>query len=93
MRLARTQLIASYLYGESSMALDAKIRDSIVIPAICAPMFLVSGPDLVREACKAGLIGGLPRLNARNIEELESWLADIRRDLDTHTALLRRYGS
>jgi len=68
------------------MALDAGIRNSLTLPAICAPMFLVSGPDLVREACKAGLVGGLPRANARNFEEFEAWLRDIRCDLDAHTA-------
>ncbi len=68
------------------MALDAKIRESIVLPAVCAPMFLVSGPDLVREACKAGLIGALPRQNARTVEEFEVWLRDIRRDLEAYTA-------
>jgi len=67
------------------MALDAKIRESIVLPAVCAPMFLVSGPDLVREACKAGLIGALPRQNTRTVEEFEVWLRDIRRDLDDYT--------
>jgi nitronate monooxygenase len=43
------------------MALDPELRASLVLPAVCAPMFLVTGPDLVREACKAGLIGALPR--------------------------------
>lgn len=49
-------------------------------------MFLVSGPDLVREACKAGLIGGLPRQNARGFEMFEDWLRDIRGALNEHTA-------
>jgi nitronate monooxygenase len=48
-------------------------------------MFLVSGPDLVREACKAGLIGGLPRQNARSFEMFEGWLRDIRGALEEHT--------
>jgi nitronate monooxygenase len=48
-------------------------------------MFLVSGPDLVREACKAGLIGGLPRQNAHSFEEFEGWLRDIRAALVLHT--------
>lgn len=51
------------------MALDKKIRDSLTLPVICAPMFLVSGPDLVREACKAGVIGGLPVQNSRSYEQ------------------------
>ena len=59
------------------MSLDPKIRDSLTIPAICAPMFLVTGPALVREACAAGVIGGLPRQNARSLEEFEAWLGEI----------------
>ncbi|HEX5262921.1 MAG TPA: nitronate monooxygenase, partial [Phenylobacterium sp.] len=64
------------------MSLDEKIRSSLTLPAICAPMFLVTGPALVREACKAGVIGGLPRQNARSLEEFEAWLAQINRDLE-----------
>ncbi len=66
------------------MSLDPKIRSGLTIPAICAPMFLVTGPALVREACKAGVIGGLPRQNARDIETFEAWLKDIRAALDAH---------
>ncbi|HEY2356340.1 MAG TPA: hypothetical protein VGH86_02730 [Phenylobacterium sp.] len=64
------------------MSLDDKIRSSLTLPAICAPMFLVTGPALVREACKAGVIGGLPRQNARSLEEFEGWLAEITLGLD-----------
>ncbi len=66
------------------MALDPDLRASLVLPAVCAPMFLVTGPDLVREACKAGVIGGLPRQNARDFETFEAWLTGIRADLDAH---------
>ena len=66
------------------MSLDPKLRDSLTLPAICAPMFLVTGPDLVREACKAGVIGGLPRQNARTLEEFEGWLAQINDALAAH---------
>ena len=68
------------------MALDNAIRNQLVLPAVCAPMFLVSGPDLVREACKAGIIGALPRQNARTFEQFETWLQDIRAALDAHKA-------
>ncbi len=54
------------------------------LPAVCAPMFLVSGPELVAEACKAGLMGGLPRQNARSFEEFEAWLGTIRQALNEH---------
>jgi nitronate monooxygenase len=44
-------------------------------------MFLVSGPDLVIEQCKAGVIGAFPALNARPQEELEKWLTRIESEL------------
>jgi nitronate monooxygenase len=63
------------------VSLDDRIRSSLTLPAICAPMFLVTGPRLVAEACKAGVIGGLPRQNARTPEEFEAWLAQIHSEL------------
>jgi nitronate monooxygenase len=68
------------------VSLDPKIRAGLTLPAICAPMFLVTGPRLVAEACKAGVIGGLPRQNARSPEEFEAWLAQIRAALDAARA-------
>ncbi len=59
------------------MSLDPAIRAGLTIPAICAPMFLVTGPRLVAAACTAGVIGGLPRQNARSQEEFEAWLGEI----------------
>lgn len=41
-------------------------------------MFLVSGPDLVVEACQAGVLGTFPVLNQRTTEGFEAWLCDIR---------------
>ncbi|MFW2829180.1 NAD(P)H-dependent flavin oxidoreductase [Sphingomonas sp. ID0503] len=64
------------------MSLDPAIRSSLVLPAICAPMMIVSGPELVTAACKAGLMASLPRHNARSTEEFAGWLATIRADLD-----------
>ncbi len=66
------------------MALDGSLRDNIVMPLMCAPMFMISGPALVTAACKAGIMAGLPRMNARTLEEFEAWLAHIRADLDAH---------
>ncbi len=68
------------------MALDDRLRGTLSLPVICAPMFLVSGPDLVREACKAGVMAGLPVQNTRSFEELEAWMTDIRASLDRHAA-------
>jgi nitronate monooxygenase len=63
------------------MSLPVSLRTRLTLPAICAPMFSVTGPDLVREACKAGVIGALPRSNAQSEETFAGWLAAINRDL------------
>ncbi|HEY8351541.1 MAG TPA: nitronate monooxygenase [Sphingomonadales bacterium] len=63
------------------MALDPEIRRALVLPAVCAPMMLVSGPELVSAACRAGIIGALPSHNARDLAELDRWLQEIDRDL------------
>ena len=55
----------------------AAIKARMTLPVIAAPMFLVSGPDLVIAACKAGVIGAYPTLNARPLEELKRWLERI----------------
>jgi len=47
------------------------------LPVFAAPMFLVSGPDLVIAACKAGIVGAFPTPNARSIEQLDDWMTRI----------------
>jgi nitronate monooxygenase len=47
------------------------------LPVVAAPMFIVSGPKLVRAECEAGVIGSFPALNARPQEVLTEWLAEI----------------
>jgi len=44
-------------------------------------MFLVSGPRLVVEACKAGVSGTFPALNQRTSEGYAAWLDEIAADL------------
>ena len=53
------------------------LRDRLAIPAIAAPMFLVSGPDLVVETCKCGIMGTFPALNQRSSEGYAAWLDEI----------------
>jgi nitronate monooxygenase len=60
------------------------IFQNLRVPVIGAPMFLVSGPELVIEQCKAGIVGTFPALNARPQEELEAWLARIEHALGQH---------
>jgi len=52
-------------------------RARLKAPAIVAPMFLISGPDLVVESCKAGLAGSFPALNQRTSEGFAQWLDEI----------------
>lgn len=59
----------------------ADIKSRLALPVIAAPMFLVSGPELVIAASKAGVVGAFPTLNARPLEELEHWMARITREL------------
>lgn len=54
---------------------------SLRLPVICAPMFLVSGPELVIAACKAGISGSFPSTNTRTIEQLDQWMGQISRAL------------
>lgn len=57
------------------------LQEQLRLPVIVAPMFLISGPELVIEACKAGVIGSFPVLNARSATEFEAWLVRIEREL------------
>lgn len=59
-------------------ALKAKLR----LPVIVAPMFLISGPELVIAAGKAGIMAAFPAPNARTIAVLDTWLAQITSELD-----------
>ena len=55
-----------------------ELLESLRLPAIAAPMTAVSTPDLVGEACAAGVIGAFPTSNASSISELDDWFGQIR---------------
>lgn len=59
------------------MPVPDKLRKNLRLPAIAAPMFLVSGPEMVIAACRAGMIGAFPAPNARTSEQLETWFQQI----------------
>ncbi|SDD66560.1 nitronate monooxygenase [Pricia antarctica] len=58
----------------------AFIKD-LSLPVIAAPMFLISGPKLVIECCKNGIVGTFPALNQRTSEGFEEWLIEIKSEL------------
>lgn len=55
--------------------------DRLSLPVVAAPMFLISGPDLVIECCKNGIVGTFPALNQRSTEGFEEWLFQIETEL------------
>ena len=63
----------------------ARFRDRLSLPLIAAPMFLVSGVDLVVAACRNGVIGAFPTVNCRSSEQLDVWLSDIEERLQRHS--------
>jgi len=63
------------------MALPKSLEAGLRIPLIGAPMFIVSGPELVIAQCQAGIIGSFPALNARPQSALSEWLKQIEDDL------------
>lgn len=66
------------------MPKPAIFENNLVLPVIAAPMFLISGPELVIAACKAGVVGSFPATNARTIEELDLWLDKITSELENY---------
>tara|TARA_B100000927_G_scaffold28128_1_gene20982 strand:- start:1104 stop:2078 length:975 start_codon:yes stop_codon:yes gene_type:complete len=63
------------------MPLPKILQDNLAIPVIGAPLFLVSGPELVIAQCKAGIVGSFPALNARPQHVLDEWLIRIKEEL------------
>jgi nitronate monooxygenase len=61
-----------------------RLRPRLSLPLIAAPMFLVSGIELVVAACTSGVIGAFPTANCRSADELENWLGEIARRLRAH---------
>lgn len=68
------------------MSLPPILRDRLRLPAVGAPLFIISNPDLVLAQCKAGIVGAFPALNARPKELLEQWLQRITSGLAEHDA-------
>ncbi|OIH85195.1 2-nitropropane dioxygenase [Arthrobacter sp. UCD-GKA] len=75
-----TPNLATVSVGPTPTPTRAKGLDlgALRVPVMVAPMFLVSGPELVIESCRAGLAGSFPTQNARTYEDLVTWLDTIR---------------
>ena len=63
--------------------IKSNIFKNLSLPVIAAPMFLISGPRLVIECCKNGIIGTFPALNQRTTEGFEKWIIEIKNALNS----------
>ncbi len=66
------------------MALPKCMQDKVRLPVIGAPMYILSGPKLVLEQCKAGIVGAMPALNARPSSLLDEWFAAMKEELEAY---------
>ncbi len=66
------------------MAIPTVMQGKLSIPVVGAPLFIISGPELVIAQCKAGVVGSFPALNARPAEMLDKWLTQINEELDAY---------
>jgi nitronate monooxygenase len=68
------------------MSLPKFMTQNLRLPAMAAPMFIASTPELVVEQCKAGMIGSIPALNARPQSQLDEWITYIKEELAKYDA-------
>ena len=57
--------------------LETEIFAGMRLPLVAAPMFLVTGPDLVIAACSSGIMAGAASASARSADEYDEWLDRI----------------
>ncbi|MGD9841329.1 MAG: NAD(P)H-dependent flavin oxidoreductase [Steroidobacteraceae bacterium] len=74
------------------MSIPASLFAGLKLPVIAAPMFLVSGPDLVIACCQQGIIGTFPALNQRSTQGFAEWLTEIERGLAGLATIPAAYG-
>lgn len=60
------------------MSVPPVLFDSLSLPVMASPLFIVSGPELVAAQCQAGIVGSFPALNARPQNLLTEWLDEIK---------------
>ncbi|WP_166423632.1 nitronate monooxygenase family protein [Paraglaciecola sp. 20A4] len=66
------------------MSIPKVMQGRLSIPVVGAPLFIISGPELVISQCKAGVVGSFPALNARPAAMLDTWLTRINEELDAY---------
>ncbi|NMT61995.1 NAD(P)H-dependent flavin oxidoreductase [Marinobacter orientalis] len=64
------------------MALPESLKNSLTLPLVAAPMFLISGPEMALACCQQGIIGSFPALNQRSSEDFEQWVIQMNEGLE-----------
>ena len=57
--------------------MSRELLNRLRLPVVAAPMFLVSGPDMVIAAARAGIVGAFPTPNCRTTEQVDEWMTRI----------------
>ncbi|SFD43665.1 nitronate monooxygenase [Lentibacillus persicus] len=65
-----------------------RLKGYVNLPIIMAPMFLVSNTNMVINACKSGILGSFPALNARTEETLDNWMKEINEELKAYETIM-----
>lgn len=82
----RADFFAVTIAAENNVPIPEILQGNLRVPIIGAPMFIVSGPELVIAQCKAGIVGAFPALNARPESMLDTWLSRISSELAEFSA-------
>lgn len=64
------------------MALPESLKNSLTLPLVAAPMFLISGPEMALACCRQGIVGSFPALNQRSSEDFEKWVIQMNEGLE-----------
>ncbi|WP_274049878.1 NAD(P)H-dependent flavin oxidoreductase [Thalassomonas haliotis] len=78
--MSDTKTLTNQPLTEQPLA-EQPLVEQLSLPVICAPMFLVSGMELVLAACKQGIVGTFPALNERTSDHFASWLHTLEQKL------------
>jgi len=68
------------------VSIPSLFEGRLTVPAIAAPLFIISQPDLIMAICRAGMVGSFPSLNARPSGVLEQWLKRLSDELTERDA-------
>lgn len=57
--------------------MSKQLLQRLRLPIVAAPMFLISGPEMVIAAARAGIVGAFPTPNCRTAQDVDDWMTRI----------------